>query len=627
MRWGLVARAMVVAVLLAIVGAGAGGVSASAGAVFTVTTGADSGAGSLRQAILDANGTAGRDAIQFSIGTGAQTIAVTSGALPSITEQVVIDGTTQPGFSGTPLVRLTNATGSSSTPGLDVEARSSVVRGLVITGFGDGITLGSGGANTVAGNFLGVLKNGNAAPNAIGVAIRGSDGNVVGGVTAADRNVISGNSSDGVRIDGSDNVVEGNYVGTDRAGAAAVPNGGSGVAITAGSGNLIGSFQDAARNVISGNAVGVTISGSGATENTIPHDFIGTDASGEAALGNTTAGVVVDDGANDTRLDTNLVSGNGEQGVEIGPSGPVSGTIVTAGRIGTDEGGTVALGNGGDGVLIEGGSTQTTVGELVISGNGGAGVHISGRGTSQNLVLAVRIGTNLQGSSAIPNATGIVVDGHADQNMIEQATVSGNAGDGVHVGSATNTLIRDNFIGTAYFSRDPLGNGGNGVRIDSNGRLTSVGTRRAGGNTIWWNGGAGVLVDGARKNRILRNSIFANGGLGISLVNGGNDDQPSPSITSVERGGSSTTIKGSLSDSAPSLKFVIEVFISPSCDESGSGEGQNLVLATTVTTDSSGNATWTATTSHSVAQGQQLTATATVLAGKETSAFSACFPS
>ena len=75
---------------------------------YTVTTAADAGAGSLRQAIVDANKHAGPDAIHFAIGTGPRTIAVAS-ALPTITDPLVLDATTQPGFAGKPLIELTGS--------------------------------------------------------------------------------------------------------------------------------------------------------------------------------------------------------------------------------------------------------------------------------------------------------------------------------------------------------------------------------------------------------------------------------------------------------------------------------------------------------------------------------------
>src|SRR5262245_52101832 len=130
---------------LSAVAAGATGGTAAAGMIFTVTNTKDTGAGSLRQAILDANANAGSDTIQFAVGNGVQIINVTSVALPSISDPVTIDGTTQPGFAGIPLIRIKNNTGKSTTNGIDIPAGSSTVRGLDIVGFQYGISIESGG--------------------------------------------------------------------------------------------------------------------------------------------------------------------------------------------------------------------------------------------------------------------------------------------------------------------------------------------------------------------------------------------------------------------------------------------------------------------------------------------------
>src|SRR5439155_26949600 len=101
---------------------------------FTVLNTNDSGAGSLRQAILDANAAAGADVINFNIdGGGVQTIAPTS-ILPQITGAVTIDGTTQPGFAGSPIIEL-NGASASAFAGLNITAGNSTVRGLVINRF------------------------------------------------------------------------------------------------------------------------------------------------------------------------------------------------------------------------------------------------------------------------------------------------------------------------------------------------------------------------------------------------------------------------------------------------------------------------------------------------------------
>src|SRR4051794_34774789 len=85
---------------------------------FLVANTNDSGDGSLRQAILDANGAAGLDTITFNIpGTGVQTISPTS-QLPDITDPVTIDGTSQPGFSTTPVIELSGANAGIVATGL-----------------------------------------------------------------------------------------------------------------------------------------------------------------------------------------------------------------------------------------------------------------------------------------------------------------------------------------------------------------------------------------------------------------------------------------------------------------------------------------------------------------------------
>src|SRR5262249_18160277 len=103
-------------------------------ATFTVTNTNDSGTGSLRQAILDANANPGLDTITFAIGSGPRTIAPLS-PLPTITDRVVIDGTTQPGYAGAPLIELSGANAGSGADGLSITAGGSTVVALVINRF------------------------------------------------------------------------------------------------------------------------------------------------------------------------------------------------------------------------------------------------------------------------------------------------------------------------------------------------------------------------------------------------------------------------------------------------------------------------------------------------------------
>lgn len=238
----------------------------------TVTNTNDSGAGSLRQAIVDANATRGADTISFAIGgSGVRTINLTS-ALPAITDQITINGHTQPGASANTLAVGNNAvllielngsgTSSATGPTLNPGAAGSRIRGLVLNHFGVGIDVGVG-STTIAGNFIGTDASGTviAGNNFQGIRLNGASNTTIGGTTPAARNLISGNNASAgnasIEILGpaaTGNVVQGNYIGTNKNGTAVHPNSNAGVSINGGvgaaSGNLIGGTAAGAGNVI-----------------------------------------------------------------------------------------------------------------------------------------------------------------------------------------------------------------------------------------------------------------------------------------------------------------------------------------------------------------------------------------
>jgi CSLREA domain-containing protein len=254
---------------------------------------ATAGQCTLRAAIQEANATANvggvPDQISFSIGTGQQTIIV-SGGLPTISEAVTIDATTQPAYSGTPLIVL-RPSATESGSGLFFQystAGTSTVRGLVIRNFNFGIQIGTTGSGwvQVAGNYIGTDAAGTAAfANNVGVLIEAGANNIIGGTTVADRNVISGNSNSGVVLHAgaTNNTVKGNYIGTDATGTAALSNY-FGVFVDNSANNIIGGTTAADRNVISGNVnAGVYLALS--TNNMVKGNYIGPDANG-TFLGN-----------------------------------------------------------------------------------------------------------------------------------------------------------------------------------------------------------------------------------------------------------------------------------------------------------------------------------------------------
>jgi len=246
----------------------------------------------LRAAIQEANALIGTDTIAFAIGNGPQTINLTS-ALPSVTDPVTIDGTTQPGYAGAPLIELNGSGTNGHADGVSVSAGSSTVRGLVINRFpGNGILVSGNGGNVIAGNYVGIDITGTVAlANASNGIEIDSANNLIGGTSVPARNVVSGNLGlGGIAISGitaSGNFVQGNYIGTDVTGTAAIPNFGRGIVIKGSPNNLIGGTAPGTANLISGNrSSGVRVYVSGADGNVIQGNFVGTDASGKPVLGN-----------------------------------------------------------------------------------------------------------------------------------------------------------------------------------------------------------------------------------------------------------------------------------------------------------------------------------------------------
>lgn len=612
--------------------------SAARAAIFTVTNVNDSGAGSLRKAIQDANATPQADEIRFNLGA-SKTITLAS-ALPGITTPIDINGTSQPGWTGTPLIEINGQNVAGS--GFVVYSTGSKIRGLVINRFGgDGIVLNGGDINTIQGNWIGLNAAGTAAaPNGgDGIALQDTSGlNTIGGTTAAQRNVISGNLYSGISISsGSYNNITGNYIGTNAAGTAAVPNQSYGVRVLA-DGNFIGGTASGAGNLISGNERGVSLEGSG---NVVLGNVIGLNASETAALPNN-GGISVYANANQIGSNdpagANVISGNDYDGVYIDAG--VSGVTVAGNRIGTNRAGTVAFGNALNGVRIDGddntiGGPTAAHGNL-ISGNGYSGIAIDGAG---NEVLSNVVGLNAAGTQLLGNGTGVSVYG--PENVIGAAgqgnTLSGNDYHGlvIYDGDARGTVVQGNKIGTRPDGVTPAGNLYYGVQIHNAFDTLIGGDAAADGNVIAHNGFYGVFVDSGDGNAFMANSIYGNGFWGIDLAPygvskndpadadlGPNRTQNYPVLTSVVANGGSAQVSGVLS-STPNSAFSIELFSSPACDPSGFGEGKTFLGRFAVQTDAAGFASFDQVLPVSISD-PYVTATATSVAKMDTSEFSPC---
>ncbi len=511
--------------------------SLSRGAVFTVTTTADSGAGSLRQSILDANTDPGPNSIVFQI-SGKPPFTITPlTVLPSLGNPTTIDGTTQNGFTSAPVIELNGASAGATAPGLQLLSGFSTVRGLAINRFSmQGIVL-SGPANVIQGNYLGTDVTGAQARGngSFGLWVK-SSGNLIGGTNTGNGNVISGGNDTGIYLSNtSSNTVQGNLIGVTVAGASALGNINNGVVIDGGGGNLIGGTNAGARNVISGNGQsGVYLYGSSATENWVQGNYIGVGISGSNVVRNASDGITINGAPGNTIGGGNVISGNGFSGVAINTGG-ASNNIVLGNFIGTDTAGKTALGNQNAGVTISAAAGNQIGGtnagaRNVISGNGQSGVYLYGSGATGNWIQGNYIGVGISGGIVVSNASdGITINGAPGNTIGGGNVISGNGFSGVAIntGGASNNVVLGNFIGTDTAGKTALGNQIAGVTISAAAGNHIGGTNAGAGNVLSGNTQDGVfLTDGAAGNLIEGNLIglsaagtnaIHNGFNGISL--------------------------------------------------------------------------------------------------------------
>jgi len=411
-------------------------------ATYTVTNTADSGAGSLRDAITQSNASVGvTDTIAFNItgagcaGTPTVCTIQPASALPSLLDPVILDGYTQPGSSpntlaiGDDAVILVEIDGSglgTLASAFTIYTNDTVIQGFVINRFTNpGISIdatgGQGvlGGHVIRGCFIGTDPTGTVAEgnSGFGIFVR-SPNNTVGGPNPSDRNVISGNatafplganvrleSDFGAVVNGS--VVEGNYIGTNASGTAAL-GGPNGVALWGGSNVTIGGTATGAGNLISGNAfLGIDFQYPGCTNtvasNVIQGNLIGVDATGTQPIP------------------------NGQHGIHLGC--PTHDTLI---------GGTA---QGAGNLIANNGVAPTTGLGILLDSNAGTGNAIRANLIYGNSGLGIGLGSVI----VLPNDTG---DGDAGPNALQNFPIISSATPGAgdtHITGALHSTPSTSF--------------------------------------------------------------------------------------------------------------------------------------------------------------------------------------
>lgn len=479
-------------------------------AVFTVTNLDDAGSGSLRAAITAANSAGSALVIQFAV---SGTITLES-VLPTISNQVAIDGTSAPGYSsgGAPVVEL-DCNGNAGLV-FGTGSDNSNLLGLSIgDASGNGVTLDAGSI-TLAGNYIGLSAAGTALGNGgdgVYVAATSSNNTIGYNPTAASgviSNVISGTSGNGITLDGSsDNTLPDNYVGTDPTGTTAIANGSNGIWVTGGaSGNTIGgtAFVDTSTgaindptgdkgqdtpvfvvpplgNLVSGNSQNGILIDASWQNNMLNGNFVGTMANSDAALGNTLGGVAIDGADNNSLIGCQFVNNPFVYyNVVSGTAGGFT-TFNTFGGLLAFKG---AAPNGNDGLLITATGGNQDVQTNVFSGNDNNSIEIGGNASGVTIDPNI-VGLTTVGNALLPNGNdGLLIDGTAHDivvggyqaSVIPQNTFSGNDGWGIAIeGQAYDNQVFNSYVGTDVLGTQALPNLTGGILISDTANNNTIG--------------------------------------------------------------------------------------------------------------------------------------------------------
>lgn len=415
----------------------------------------------------------------------------------------------------------------------NINITDNIISGNTIAG----IALIGVGNNTITSNRIGTDITGTiSVPNNQGIYISSaSHDNTIGGTTENMRNILSGNTNAAIVIESSgsrNNIVSGNYIGTDITGSNPLSNHYGIIVMTNANANRIGGTTPAERNIISANTeIGIYIES--ADSNVVCGNYIGTDATGtQAFMFEGTDSLIQANGVEvNTTGNNNIIGGHTPEERNIISGNRVYGCIyygnchhnnICGNYIGIDVTGEIAMPNA-TGICVDGSSHQNIMENNVLSGNRSYGLFIVTRGTDENIFRGNLVGTNAQGTSSLPNDVGLMLAADAKGNIIggdtesDRNIFSGNRYAGIEV---TDLGTENNIIKGNYIGVDISGNS---ALPNENGIIVSALVKHLeiNGNIISANSDFGlVLTDHADSISVIGNKIGTGNDISVDLGNG-----------------------------------------------------------------------------------------------------------
>lgn len=437
---------------------------------------------SLRAAIQEANARSGINLINFDIpGSGFKTIAPAT-LLPPIADRVIINGTTQPGYTDSPLIEISGANALLSGEGLNFKTGSggtspgngSAVRGLAFTRWLNDVVFENSNYSEIQNCYIGIKPDGTAGQFEI------DNGVVIAGY---------------------------------------------GVSVS--------------ENVISNQDTGIFLNESNAKSSRIEKNKIGTDPTGNNKIGNN-KGILSIQSSGQHQITENLISGNKVNGIYFLNNSTNETNTISNNLIGTTANGMNALPNTGNGILLENAAKSVITGNTIAGHQGTeeltAGIHLISRepdpvGSDQNIIQSNKIGVAQDGVTAIPNQYGIIIEG-SSKNKIGDAEnanlrniIAGNVKTGIYIKDNLNLIsqeneIANNLIGINANNQSPA-NQERGIQISGDSPRNKILKNNISGNSIY-----GVLLyQGGNENVISENEIgiLVANGIGIRITESSNN--------------------------------------------------------------------------------------------------------